>query len=701
MPRKRVAQDSLVTMHTFFGTPEPDPRPRRRPRRHAFGRGPQPPEPRSPAPAPQGTDAGFLLVEVIISTLLVGMIVIATLTGFDVVNRSTIDNRQHNEAAVLAAQSQEQLRTDPASALDALESSSHKYTKTVGGTIYTITQEAKSVSGSGEHTGCSVTESSAQSGANVQITSLVTWKQLEATKRPPVKASSIVTPPTGSALEVDVGNHPAPTAGVSGVTVLVTYTPVESKTPLTLEGTTGPPGCLVFGGIQSTTAAVAIQERTGFVTINGTLKYPTKEITIAPNITVHDSVIFNQGGAIEAQYTYKELTEYNGKQVKSDTFVVSNNQMGIPPPELEGGSTSVTCEAGGEEHYTTVASTYKPNASTAACVKYPRGDLFPFAAGSATWEVYAGDCNNKYIKTIEQFTPVEAVLPGASVTAKVKMSLTELSAWTGNASGEKRGELDKEPFPAKITSAECEAAAVPNNAAARTFVHEQVLSGGHLENPFQPFGAFKLCVFNKAAGKTYTAGYINSVVAGSTPQIYIGQKSGAEQLKQQTEETAAKEKAEKEEKTAKEKKEKEEAPAREKREGEEKAQKKAGEEETAARVKREAEEASARKEWKELKDKGKKITAKQREEKEVAQTANAKKLKEAEEAAKAKREGEEKATTKTREKEEAAKTKREGEEKLTETARTTKEAETAAKRKAQEAEEAANGVVVESGKLSC
>ena len=50
-----------------------------------------------------GAQEGFLLIEVIISTLLVALIVVATLTGFDVVNRVSADERMHNEAAALAA----------------------------------------------------------------------------------------------------------------------------------------------------------------------------------------------------------------------------------------------------------------------------------------------------------------------------------------------------------------------------------------------------------------------------------------------------------------------------------------------------------------------------------------------------------------------------------------------------------------------
>src|SRR4051794_24125472 len=63
---------------------------------------------------------GFLLVEVLVSAMLVALIVTATFNGLDVANRLTADQRRHDTASILAAQSQEQLRTEPASALNAL-----------------------------------------------------------------------------------------------------------------------------------------------------------------------------------------------------------------------------------------------------------------------------------------------------------------------------------------------------------------------------------------------------------------------------------------------------------------------------------------------------------------------------------------------------------------------------------------------------
>ena len=487
---------------------------------------------------------GFLLIEVIVSSLIVAVVVVATLTGFDVVNRTTADERHHNQAAVLAAQSQEQLRTLPASSLSALESSPHTYTRVVGGTTYSITQEAKPTNASQSSTGCSVTNTTAQTAANVQVTSSVTWPALGT--RPPVRESSIITPPTGSALEVDVGNAPAPTAGVPGVTVVVKYTSILTNSPGTLEATTNSSGCLVFGGIPANSAIVEIPEKLRFVTPSGALKIAPKEFTITPNTTTHDAVTYNEGGRIAAEFTYKGAAEWEGLKVKSDTFVAFN--AAIPAaPEFTLGSTAFSYEAGGEEHYKALTGSFGTAAMTPAGLKYLSGDLFPFPSPGA-WAVYAGDCtknNPSAIKEVESELPKGVyVEPGKTTTVKVPMSHVTLNVYSGTQSS--KGALEAVSYPVKITNTECEGAPVPNNASAGPVIeHNQAsTSAGHLENPFQPFGKAKLCVFNKAAGKAYTVNYNNNSIAGSTANVYIGQRSEAERaaqrLKEEGEEAATK-----------------------------------------------------------------------------------------------------------------------------------------------------------------
>lgn len=493
-----------------------------------------------------------MLVEVLVSALLVALIVTATFNGFDVANRLSIDERNHNVAAVLAAQSQEQLRTDDAATLDALESKPHSYVREVpvksvenpnGGTRYTVTQEAHPLGPTGETTGCSATETTKQSGANIQVTSTVTWPQLTNAKRPAVKQSSIITPPTGSALEVDVTNGQLPPAGVPEVTAIARFTPVESGASTTAEGTTGPAGCVVLTGIAATSATVEIVEKPGFVTPTGALKWKTKEVTIAPNITTHYEVTYYEAGKIQAEYTWK------GANVNGDTFTVFNSGI-TGTPQFEVGSVEKGLEysGGGEEPYKAITTgKYGETATTPAGVKYPKGDLFPFPGA---WSVNAGDCHKNASASAEAIAEGK-VLPGKTTAVKVPLSVLNLNVYAGHQT--KPESLSSTAYEATITDTECEGEPEPLNSFGKDIKHIQNTSStGHLSFPYQPFGKAKLCVLNKAAEKTYELSYSLLTAEGLTRNIYIGEPSETER----TNTRKAAEKVEAETKTNRENEEK-------------------------------------------------------------------------------------------------------------------------------------------------
>ena len=473
-------------------------------------------------------EEGFLLIEVIVSALIVGLIVVATFTGFDNVNRFNADQRSHNQAVILAEQSQEQLRTDPVSTLDQLEGVPHTYSVTLDANEYKITQEAAPSNGSAATTGCNATETTKQTGANVQITSSVTWLRLNATStanRPKVSLTSIITPPTGSGLEVDAGNAPAPTAGVAGIVSTVTYKPAGSTATSTVEGTTNSNGCFVFGDIPATAATVAISQKAGFVTPAGLLKWPTKELVIAPNLTTHYAVTYYQGGAIKANFQYeKKAVSSAGKTVTGNTFVVYNSAA-TAEPKFEVGSPLFTYEVGNEEHYYPKTETYETSATTAKGSLYSAGDLFPFPE-SNKWLVYAGDClaNNPASFTSSGLTGTSVtVLPGETVEAAVPMSKVNLTIHEGTKASP--GALNTEHLPAKITNTAC-SSTVPLNASAVNLVHEQKTSEGGLTSPFQPFGAYSLTV--EHASHKYTYAGVNETEAGTSPAIYFGAKTQSE-----------------------------------------------------------------------------------------------------------------------------------------------------------------------------
>ena len=677
-------------------------------------------------------DDGFLLIEVIISAMLVGLIVIATLTGFDVTSRVTAEQRHRNEAAVLAAESQEALRSDPASTLDELQVTPHEYKRTVNKILYTVTQRVGFVNDKEPSVSCeaSSAKQSNQNGSYLRISSTVTWPQQEKAKRPPVSQASIITPPIGSALEVDVGNYPSPTQGVPGIEAIVHYTPVKGSTGATLEATTGSAGCVIFGAIPSTSATLEILEKIGYVTTSGAVKVPVKEVTITPNLTTHEAVTLNEGGAIKAEYTYKgsstaEVLKKGPETVSGDTFIVSNTNFKGAGYEV--GSTGFEYKPAEEEQYAPKTGVYAATAITAGAegktIKYPRGDLFPFPSPSK-WAVYAGDCTSTTLPTEAEAGVL--VEPGKTTTAKVPVSYDLLNVWTG-AYGASKGTADKEALKVKVSNTGCSGAVTPNNAWGTNYVHSQELTTeGHLKYPFQPFGSATLCIVgNTPPYRTYAISYSNTVAAGSSEKpfnIYLGQKSAEERATQQSEEKTAKEQRGKEEteaktaktkregeesaaKTAKEKREKEETEAKTaktKREGEESAAKtakekrvkeeteattartareKAESEQESARATREKKEKTERETWL-AEEKSKKITKAQRETKEKEQTKTRETKEKEEKTAAAKRESEE-ATAETakakRVKEESeaatAKSKREGEESAAAAAKSKRETE--------------------------
>jgi Tfp pilus assembly protein PilV len=513
---------------------------------------------------PLTSEAGDTLMEVLISTLLVGLIVVGTLTGFNAVNRTTTDQRQHNEAALLAAQSQEQLRTAPASALNLLQATPNEYKPpTIGGTTYTVVQKTELQPASGSGAICSVTETKRQSGNSFRITSTVTWPTLGGSKKiNSVVASSLVTPPTGSALEIDADNAPEPTSGVSGITAIVTYTPVGGGGAVTLEQTTGLEGCVVFAGIPATTATVEIRELAGYVTRSGAPKFPTKEVKIAPNYTTHYAVTYNHGGAIKGEFAYENKTtprihknnEGTGnvsEAITGDTFVSFNAKMEAKP-DYEVASTLYTAPAAGVYHplSATSSSTYETFATSPSI-------LFPFTESEKSpWSVYAGDCaeNNPEKVTSGAVKPSTVyVTPGGGISSvMVPTSYVTLNLYKESGSEKVVNEHSSEKSkyletttsrPVTITNSKCAGVAAPNNESAPSTKHLQAtttgtINGGHLTDPFQPFGTeFELCVVGPE--RTYKVKYENKALTGGNVSIYLHQRPMAEVVKERGEMEAA------------------------------------------------------------------------------------------------------------------------------------------------------------------
>jgi Tfp pilus assembly protein PilV len=518
-----------------------------------------------------GAEDGLLLMEVLISALIVGLIVVGTFTGIDVAQSTSISERDHNEAILLSSESQESLRSAPASTFDSSTGVwEHTYSKSINNETYKVTQKASFLNSGGEASACSATNTTRQETNSLRLTSVVAWPQQEAQEQkhgtdPPVTVSSLTTPPAASALEVDVGNYPTPTAGVAGVPVTITYTSNGSSTEESLSGTTASPGCVVFSAVPATSAKVEIGEKAGYVDPAGSSKWPTKEATIAPNHTTHYPVTLNEGGAITAELLYKNETTWkhprNGsgaeipEPVTGDT-IVARNQLMESSPSFELGSAKAGTWSSGIYTpvfgTTTTASSTTANPTWAESIttpmetggsKYPNGNLFPFPAPGA-WGVYAGACteNDPHTLNAAITEPTVDVTPATTHAVKVPVALMELNVYTGTKTTP-GGFEEATAYPITITNTAC-GNLTPDNETAIDEPKETEYNtvsnstnsttwpdyGGHLEHPFLPFGKGRLCLaYNTSSPtkhETFTTNYDLTAEGKYIRNIYLGSATG-------------------------------------------------------------------------------------------------------------------------------------------------------------------------------
>ncbi len=116
------------------------------------------------------SQSGISMIEVIMSALIVALIAVGTLTGFDSASRATGNERAHNQATLLAAQDEDRLRGLNVTELEQLGVSSR--TVTENGTTFTIKSSAQYVSASSEELTC---ETSGGGANYLQTTSTVSW----------------------------------------------------------------------------------------------------------------------------------------------------------------------------------------------------------------------------------------------------------------------------------------------------------------------------------------------------------------------------------------------------------------------------------------------------------------------------------------------------------------------------------------------
>lgn len=429
------------------------------------------------------SESGVTLIEVMISAMLVAIIAIGTLAGFDSAGRATTDERAHNQATVLAAADEERLRGLNASELGQMGTVTQPPV-VENGTTFTIESSAQFVSASKESFTCETTSGTAD---YIQTTSKVTWNALG--NREAVKQSSLVTIKGSTALLVKVTNQSGEPVEGALVSVTGTSTSASQYTPVA--------GCVIFGAITDKKVKVTAT-KPGWVNANGEEEPTAKEYTLSSTSLTSGEFKIAQAGNIEAEFVSNGLAV----GVTSDTFYAYQASASGPfiggKPEVRGSTARLS-------------------------------GIFPFAPKNS-YAVWAGDCaeNNPEVDSgkavTNEFAQVE---PGATTKVKLEVPALTVTVYKGSSSTSAEGVLAGSTS-ASITNTACKSKSALNEEPLVYKRTVSINSSGVLEQKYQPYAKeLALCVVGKI-GSTYyrnTQTFSNIKKAGTTESFYL-KKSG-------------------------------------------------------------------------------------------------------------------------------------------------------------------------------
>jgi Tfp pilus assembly protein PilV len=425
------------------------------------------------------SDAGDTLIEVIISAALIALVVIAILTGLDSTNRSVALQRARSQADALAQQDEDQLRSEPVAKLTGLSRSREI---TANGTKYTITSSSEYIDDATATSSCS---SSTPTADYLQTTSKVTWPSLGVGK--PVVETSVISPPPGAALIVQVTESGTPLKGAQ----VVASGPSPETTEHKLE--TSSDGCAILALLPGEYQINV--NKSGYVDPNW---YPN----------THEDVSVTRSAYLPAETTAKEgyYLAPAGKLAVSFTNGVASTQ----------GDTFVAHNSG--------MTTFKPLGtveSYSATVESPL-TVYPFPATSP-YTIYAGACEADRPKALNGSNPEVEVVVAATTTKAVTVTEppVNIKVMSGTGPGVATEGSVVTSGKGYTTDAGC--------GSKREFSSTPL---GALPHPALPYGNYTMCVsngtkrwegsFSNGLPSGPSSGWTNGGTSGEKAIIYLG-----------------------------------------------------------------------------------------------------------------------------------------------------------------------------------
>jgi Tfp pilus assembly protein PilV len=345
-----------------------------------------------PARQSPHAQAGFALIEVVVSALIVVMTTGAVLTLLNAGGKAGAEERHKAQAYALAQEDQARLRAMRIPDLLASAKGTAREV-TIGGSKYTIRSNATFINNnSGVEPACEMGNSSSD---YVRIASAVTWPKEVGSE--PVRIQSTINPPNGSldptkgSLTVFVLNaQEVPISGVGLSSV---------SGPGTFTGTTNSNGCAQFSEQPAGNYEMRTSLSSGFVDENGNPP-GVRKVGVVGAGSNSVTMLYNAPGVLKANFLAGETSI----QAKAEALVLINNGM--------------------QAQTKTVWATGKtPHPSIEA------RSLFPF---KAPYTAYGGACL-KAIPEGDKAIASAAIIPGATTTISVRLPLLKLAVKNGSS----------------------------------------------------------------------------------------------------------------------------------------------------------------------------------------------------------------------------------------------------------------------------
>lgn len=401
------------------------------------------------APNPPPAQAGFALIEVVVSALIAVTITGAVIGLLNSTGRAGASERHRSQAFSIAQEDQARLRSTRITDLDV---AMKPQTVTLNGTPYEVISTATFVS---DKTGTTSCGSEARADY-VKLGSEITWPGMGSAA--PVLLESIVSPVTGSLdpthgnLAVTVVNASVPAVPISGVGISATG-------PGAFSGSTDSAGCALFGGQPAGKYVVTPSLSSEYVDFNGEAPSP-ETVSITAGTTTPLVLEYDKAGTVQVGFT-----------VKNKSGVVENSY-----------ADSVTATATGLENGVKVFGT--PGGTLIRPVN--AAPLYPF---SYTYNFYAGSCSTN--KPESGSANVKAPAGG---TAAATVQLPALYLTVKNSSGNSAEQAGLSGARVTVTDTECSVGGTPVKRVYTTN------STGNLPNPGLSWSTYNICASASISG---------------------------------------------------------------------------------------------------------------------------------------------------------------------------------------------------------